>query len=222
MVDHVVGNSRYTLNEHLKRGYFKQANKDVIFNIADVKQLATRPIHKDAQEEIAFGFLGRVEDEKGIHILLQACQLLPKTGWHLYVAGNGRDDYVAGLKEKHKTLPVTWLGFVDTNTLFAKIDVLVVPSVWPEPLPRTIIEAAARGIPVLASDAGGQPELMNLGLYGLLYPALSVTTLAGYMQDIMDGKSALVATTESMANDSWGNLFSADEVTARNLATYRG
>ncbi|MBY0427680.1 MAG: glycosyltransferase family 4 protein, partial [Alphaproteobacteria bacterium] len=144
-VSEVIGNSRFTLNEHIKRGYFKASQQNVIFNIADVIPVAARPIVKNAQGEIVFGFLGRVEDEKGIQVLLKACRQLPKTGWRLRIAGSGRDAVVANLQKQYQDLPIEWLGFVDADALFSTIHVLVVPSIWPEPLSRTVIESAARG-----------------------------------------------------------------------------
>lgn len=220
-VDCVIGNSNFTLQEHLRRGYFKQSANNVIFNIADVKPVAVKMIQKNAEGNIVFGFLGRVEDEKGIHVLLQACEGLPKKGWQLLVAGNGREDYVAALKKKYHDLPIDWLGFIDAEVLFSRISVLVVPSLWPEPLPRTIIEAAARGIPVLASDAGGQPELLNLGLNGIEYPAQDIAALAGHMRDIVETKSPLCDPHASHQTTDWNEKLSAETVVSRYIQIYR-
>lgn len=221
MVDHVISISRFTLNEHTKRGYFKKAQRDIIVNIADVTPAMPKRIQKNANGEIVFGFLGRVEDEKGVGVLLEACAQLPSTGWQLILAGRGRDTYVEVLKEKYKHLPIQWLGFVEADELYGKINVLIVPAIWPEPLSRTIIESAARGIPVLASDAGGQPELLALGLPGVVYPAYDVEVLAVHMRDILDGKGPFFdANANSVKPESWASHFSAEEITARNLATY--
>jgi glycosyltransferase involved in cell wall biosynthesis len=68
---------------------------------------------------------------------------------------------------------VTFCGQVENHriaTLYQQIDVLVVPSVWPENSPVTITEAMASGIPVIASDVGGIGELVEDGVTGYLIP----------------------------------------------------
>jgi len=50
-----------------------------------------------------------------------------------------------------------------------EIDVLVVPSVWDEPLPTVVVEAFTHGVPVIGSRRGGIPELIEDGRTGLLF-----------------------------------------------------
>ena len=54
---------------------------------------------------------------------------------------------------------------------------VVVPSTWPEPFGRVVIEAYSRGTPVVASDAGGLPELVEDGVTGWLHRAGDVRSL---------------------------------------------
>jgi hypothetical protein len=61
---------------------------------------------------------------------------------------------------------------------FASIDVLVVPSIWPENSPLVIHEAFLAGVPVVASRIGGIPELVTDGRNGLLFDARDVTDLS--------------------------------------------
>ncbi len=223
LVDTVIGVSRFTLHEHIMRGYFKKAEQDVIFNKADVNPAAPKHIRKNASGEMIFGFLGRMENEKGVEVLLHACEQLPVAGWKLLLAGSGRDVYVGALKEKYKHLPIQWLGFVQPDVLFDKIDLLVVPSIWQEPLSRTIIESAVRGIPVLASNAGGQPELLALGIPGIVYPAYDVEALATHLRNILEEKGPFFdGTIERGQSSDWAKHFSADEVASRNLTHYKG
>jgi glycosyltransferase involved in cell wall biosynthesis len=61
------------------------------------------------------------------------------------------------------------LGFIPPAELFAKIDVLVVPSLWHEPLGRIVFEAYAHGLPVIATDRGGISEIVSPGETGFLF-----------------------------------------------------
>jgi len=69
--------------------------------------------------------------------------------------------------------------------IYEQIDVLVVPSVWPENSPVTIWEAMASGIPVIASDIGGISELVEHGITGLLAPPRDPRALADLIEQLV-------------------------------------
>jgi len=82
------------------------------------------------------------------------------------------------------------LGSVPQPTLFAlyrAADVVVVPSVWPEPLSRVLMEAMRFGRAVVATRVGGSPELVEDGVTGLLVaprdPAALAGAVAGLLRD---------------------------------------
>jgi glycosyltransferase involved in cell wall biosynthesis len=73
------------------------------------------------------------------------------------------------------------LGSLPQPTLFAlyaSADVVVVPSVWPEPLSRVLIEAMHFGRPVVATRVGGSPELVDDDVTGVLVDPGDATSLA--------------------------------------------
>jgi glycosyltransferase involved in cell wall biosynthesis len=93
----------------------------------------------------------------------------------LLVVGTGEDAewFRTFCHERGLDPYVTFLGHVENRriaTIYQQIDVLVVPSVWPENSPVTITEAMASGIPVIASDVGGISELVEDGVTGYLVP----------------------------------------------------
>ena len=64
---------------------------------------------------------------------------------------------------------IRFLGRVDDpGRVLAEIDALVVPSVWEEPLSRTIFEAYGAGVPVIVSNRGGNPEAVDVGATGFV------------------------------------------------------
>jgi len=117
-------------------------------------------------------FAGRIEQEKGVDVLIGALRLLVEVAprCHLVIVGSpspGTDPalahrYVERLHGLAEGLPVTWLPRrSDVVPLLQAADAAVVPSVWAEPLSRSILEAIACGVPVVATRVGGSPEILT-------------------------------------------------------------
>ena len=119
-------------------------------------------------------FVGRLSVEKGIDTLAQAVRRLP--GVALRVAGDGPK---AGLLDGISG--VTRMGSLPgeaVRTEMARASALVVPSIWYENFPRTIVEAFAAGLPVIASRIGALAEIVSEGKTGLLFEPGSPADLA--------------------------------------------
>jgi glycosyltransferase involved in cell wall biosynthesis len=101
-----------------------------------------------------FGYLGRLDDTKGVELLLAAQR---PSGLRLLLAGEGERTYVERLRARSGA-GVEWLGWVRPEQLLQQIDVLVVPSAWREPFGLVVVEAARAGVPVLAADQPGLVE----------------------------------------------------------------
>ncbi len=109
-------------------------------------------------------FVGRLSEEKGIQTLAEAWRGL--SGIPLKVAGDGP------LNATQWPQGVTWLGRqsrVQIEEMMKDAAVLIVPSIWYEGAPMTIIEAFACGLPVIASDIGSLPEMVDEYRTGLLF-----------------------------------------------------
>jgi glycosyltransferase involved in cell wall biosynthesis len=194
-VDAVVGVGAGILATHLDLGYFKQvpqAFRRVIWNPAVVDGIGPDYAKPSLQgKPLSFGFLGRINIEKGMGTLLQACRDLPASGWQLLVAGKEASE-ADNMRPLAAGRPVEFLGFIPPRQLFDSIDILVVPSVWAEPLPRSILEAYAAGVPVIGADSGGIPDLIGAENRDWLFPAGDVGALTRLMQlALQRGRAAL-------------------------------
>jgi glycosyltransferase involved in cell wall biosynthesis len=69
--------------------------------------------------------------------------------------------------------------------LYAQSDLLILPSIWRESYGLPVAESMASGVPVLAADCGGVPELVDVGVTGRLVPRLDVDALAREMRDML-------------------------------------
>jgi glycosyltransferase involved in cell wall biosynthesis len=114
-------------------------------------------------------FVGRLDSEKGVEVLLEAWRQLavaPDEAQLLLVGSpvlhaDGRA-YLDQLKALAPAGTVRFLGArADVVTPLHAADVAVVPSTWDEPFGRTVIEALATGRPVVASRVGGIPEMLS-------------------------------------------------------------
>jgi glycosyltransferase involved in cell wall biosynthesis len=167
-VDGVVGISHYILEKHLRAGYFPNVGiRRVIHNAVSLPRHRTFSA-KSGGGPLRLGFMGQMTPEKGIGRLVDAMRYWPASKCRLVVAGRGSPAYESELRRRAPE-NVHFLGFVDPAQLYAQIEVLVVPSIWPEPFGRIVIEAYAHGVPVIASDCGGLPELVEHRRTGILY-----------------------------------------------------
>ncbi len=119
-------------------------------------------------------FVGRLSNEKGIDVLASACQRGGIAS--LRVVGGGDLQSVAGTAFGERYLG--FRGLEDILHLMRTAAYLVVPSVWYENFPRTIVEAFACGLPVIASRLGALAEIVDDGRTGLLFEPGSADDLA--------------------------------------------
>ncbi len=126
------------------------------------------------EEKLIF-FVGRMVPEKGAHLLLEALSKVRKRipEARLVIVGGGDS---GPLKQQAEELGitdrVTFTGFVSDESLlrlYRVIDVACYPSLY-EPFGIVALEAMAAGIPVVVSDAGGLPEVVEHNVSGIVCP----------------------------------------------------
>jgi glycosyltransferase involved in cell wall biosynthesis len=186
LVDAVVSISEFVLDCHTQQGYFSQSSSSVVYNIAGAVKGATKAgCDRSDPDTVMFGYIGRVEDEKGIQIVLDALQYLSGANWRLRIAGAGREAYVLALKEKYTDPRIEWLGFANSSEFYPSIDVTIISSLWPEPMGRTVIETFAAGKSAICAESGGIPEIAKMGKIVATYPARDAHALAAIMDKAM-------------------------------------
>ena len=96
---------------------------------------------------------------KGLPIFLRVAAAMPER--RFVVAGKARRHVRASFRRLGNVEPFGWLE--DMRAAYARSRVLLGPSIWPEPFGRVFVEAAANGIPSVASARGGIPEAVGHG-----------------------------------------------------------
>lgn len=169
-VSGIVGNSKFILKRHLEAGYFsKTFVKAVISNISGVCSTFRRNQSRSTTGPIKVGFLGRLHPSKGVETLLKAVKDVSSDSVVVRIGGEGQKEYEQKLKASFRQPNVQFVGKVQAEDFLKSVDLLVVPSLWHDPLPRVIFEAYACGVPVICSDRGGSKELVAEGVSGFVF-----------------------------------------------------
>jgi glycosyltransferase involved in cell wall biosynthesis len=186
----VVGVSHSVLNRLLDAGYFKGVlEKRVIYNSRTRDELngnhdASR--HNMEHTPLRFGYIGALAQHKGVELLVRSFVQAAIPDTELYIAGTGDTAYTERLKEIARISRVRFLGQVHPAEFFLLADVIVVPSLWNEPLATVVIEAMAFGKPVIASAVGGNPEMIIDGVNGIIFDPNHPDQLISAIQRLKD------------------------------------
>jgi glycosyltransferase involved in cell wall biosynthesis len=139
----------------------------------DVDRFRPGPAPNTHAGPLSIGYVGRLEDYKGVDVLIDA--VAGQDDWKVHIVGDGPS--AAKIRERAEPLgaQVTFSGFLTTDELpavYRSFDVIVVPSLdtpsWTEQFCRVAVEAMASGVPIVASRSGALPEVV--GDAGILVP----------------------------------------------------
>lgn len=119
-------------------------------------------------------FVGRLSPEKGVDVLLAALDEVP--GAEIDVVGAGPEAAKVAAHPRARLLG--WRAPHEVRARMARAAYLVMPSLWYENFPRTLVEAFASGLPVIASRLGALEELVEDRFTGLLFEPGSAQSLA--------------------------------------------
>jgi glycosyltransferase involved in cell wall biosynthesis len=182
--DHLVSPSRYLATAYAQAG-FDNINIAVQSNGIDLPRFTG--IDKKPSGKLRFTVIGYLGEHKGLPLMMEAVQRLVHLSnlddkWSLKLVGGGHlKDWLSKQVDKlDRGVDVHFLGKLPANempALYAETDVLVLPSIWPENEAVVLLEAIATGTAQLASDHGGNVELVDHEKSGFLFQPGSVDAL---------------------------------------------
>ncbi|MGH9460293.1 MAG: glycosyltransferase family 4 protein [Vicinamibacteria bacterium] len=163
----------------------------------EIADYGFRPLSKTKRRSptghrLRIGFVGTLVWHKGLHVLLEAIRGLPPDAYEVLVFGDPSTfpNYVKDLEKTAEGLPVRFKGpFSDhdqVSDVYDQIDLLVVPSLWPENSPLVIHEAFMAGVPVIGSRLGGIADLVRHGECGLLFDPVKPSHLTAALRSVVD------------------------------------
>jgi glycosyltransferase involved in cell wall biosynthesis len=169
----VISPSHYVLDEHVRRGFFRQATQQILpYGLESSNPPPARGEGDSASRKETFDilYMGRVQFHKGTEVLIRAFRRTTDPTLRLHVAGTGPSiDACKALALGEDR--IRFYGFVAgelRRSLMENADCIVLPSLWPDNSPVSIQEAFQSGPVVIASRIGGIPEMVRDGVNGLL------------------------------------------------------
>ena len=193
-----------TVSQSVKRrfNWLKERKIRVIYNGVDTERFSPGPPYNELRrklnlddENIVIATVGRLSHEKGLEFLISALEdiveIYPQT--KVLIVGNGNEEYHFSLQAKAKGLGlssnVIFAGFrEDIPEILRCVDVFCLPSLT-EGFNRTLLESMACGLPVVATSVGGNVELVQDSLPGLLVPPNNSSALASAIVEILKNRT---------------------------------
>lgn len=174
---------------------------DNVVCVPNFKPVDFRPSQKERQDNdvCRFVFLSRVHPDKGVKEIVEACEMLNKTGFEKRYCVDFYGAFEPGYKTSFDSLiapytNVNYKGFLNLMENkgyedLSNYDVMLFPTYWPgEGFPGIVIDAYMSGLPIIATDWNMNKEVVEEGKTGFIIPVHNSEILAERMKAIIEGK----------------------------------
>ncbi len=190
--DVVVSPSKWLLDFYTSRGFFSRSEKKIILNPINSHIRGIRIHSRDSHYN--FLYLGQIEEHKGILFLIDTFKQfissksykLKAISCALTIAGDG--SLLEEVKRRANIPEIKVLGRVPhekISELFETHNAIIVPSLVYENAPAVISESLTYSVPVIASNIGGIPEMIEEGATGLLFEPGNTFSLISAMEKLI-------------------------------------
>lgn len=211
--DQYIGISRYIAEKHRTDFGIDENKIRVVYNA--VKEAEITYASHDLNEKLIFGFIGRLNEDKGVFYLsneIAKLNLEEKGRLKLIFAGKAEQQKINQLGTILEGIETEFLGVVDPVQFYKKIDVLIVPSLWNEPFGRVVIESLSFGVPVCMSNSGGLKELHSPLCTWMFAPEENklfqmLRNIAGHRDEILSKKQYAVSHASIYTTQNYVNAY---------------
>lgn len=134
-------------------------------------------------------YAGRLAESKGVQNVIYAMEHIHDAVFLVLGKGKYREKLETLAEKCNVKDKVRFMGFVEYEKLkeyYSIADVVVLPCTFYEPLSRMLLEACSYGIPMIASNVGGNPEIVEHNKNGILLQTQNIDELAGAIKYILD------------------------------------
>jgi glycosyltransferase involved in cell wall biosynthesis len=190
----------------------------------DCRRFVARPPALATDRPTRVVFCGRILWDKGVAEFVEAARRMSGSPVEFIVAGapdpgNPAAVSVTILEDWRRVGGITWLGHVDDIPgLLAQTDIFVLPS-YREGLPKSLIEAAACALPLIATDAPGCREVIQHEVDGLLVPVRDAAAIVAAIRRYLENPE-FAARLGAAAREKALSQFDERIIVSRTLAVY--
>ncbi len=176
------------------------------------------------RESLQIGYFGRLSHEKGVDLLIDALAVVSESGrgFTALIVGDGpeRSQLQAQVERLGLTERVRFMGFQSNVDTFMRSVDIVAHTPRYEGFGLVVLEAMARGVPVVVSPApGGIPEMVVSGETGLVTNGMSAHAIANGLAEVIDNAD-LRAAMGAAGFQRWKRLFTAERMACRTAEVY--
>lgn len=174
----------------------------VVYNPVDTDAV-TPCVRPDAHDPFQIWFIGRLHEHKGVDRILEALSKAGTFNWTLNIVGAGPEGpRLRRLAERWGMADrIRWYGWLDDPWAAVQSASILVLTSWVEGFPMVLVEALARGVPILAMDCDfGPREVIITGRNGWLIPNGDVSAMAEILRDLGRGDLRLPAPDDVRAS----------------------
>ncbi len=205
-VDILTVPSNYLRSEFIAAGIAENHILRIPYGMDSERFLNLPERTSDPTGKLRIGYIGSLIPSKGVHLLIDTVIRLPENTARLDIYGeaipyDGFPNYQNDLRRQaaDRTNIRFHGGYSnrEIGEILSQIDVVVVPSLWPENSPLTIQEAFLAGVPVIAANLGGMKEWLEKG-GGLLFNSGEVDSLADALLSIIENPQQLESLRHSI------------------------
>jgi glycosyltransferase involved in cell wall biosynthesis len=157
-------------------------------------------------------YFGRLIDEKGVHILIEAAANIGN--FPIKIIGSGPDEQK--LRNRVSELGISNVEFLgalwddDLAPMLSRARFVAIPSIWHENFPYVVNQSFAFGRPVIGSNRGGITELVDHGVRGLIYDAQNIDSLAESIRTLAENPT--LARQMGRTAKEWSDATFVDDV----------
>lgn len=187
-IDITVSISKFIQNKLRDSGRKIQSKNDfIIYNLPPERSSYDKlNLYPNSTTTLKLGFIGRIVEDKGLHLLVQATLELLNEGYdiELFIAGNiDKADkyflYISNIITQTNFInKFHFIGNInDIKSFYEAIDISCAPSIYEEPLGNILVEAKKYSRPSIIFNVGGMPELITHKHNGYICQTISIQNI---------------------------------------------